>query len=312
MRLRIISLSVLLHIFVLVAFTLSASLMWTKKRVQPDAPPIFIEIKTISDRTQTDKRAAQKKPDPKDAANQAKKTPPNSAIKPPAPDKKPPKAATSKRQSAELTAPPKLPDPKPVKKQEEAKPPPQPVIKPREDPPKKKTEPDKSIKKAAPKPEQDFGSVLKNLAENQEKTEQEPIIKAPEAPKDRQDFLKRLNLEDEEKASGQNLPLGDSLTISEIDMLRRQLERCWNIPIGARDAQNLVIDIHLVVNPDRSVRRAEIVDQKRYHSDGFFRAAAESALRALYHPDCTPLALPERKYDTWKEIVVTFDPRNMF
>jgi len=312
MRLRIISLSVLLHIFVLLVFSLSASLMWTKKRVQPDAPPIFIEIKTVSDRTQTDRRAAQKKPEPKDAANQAQKDPQNPAIKPPAPDKKPPKAATSKRQSAELTAPPKPPDPKPVQKQEEVKPPPQPVVKPRDDPPKKKPEPPKPVKKAPPKPEQDFGSVLKNLAENQEKTEQKPIIKAPEAPKDRQDFLKRLNLEDEEKANGQNLPLGDSLTISEVDMLRRQLERCWNIPIGARDAQNLVIKVHLVVNPDRTVRRAEIVEKTRYSSDSFFRAAADSALRAVHSPDCTPLNLPERKYDTWKEIVVTFDPRYMF
>lgn len=312
MRLRVISLSVLLHIFVLLIFSLSASLMWTKKREQPQAPPVFIEIKTISDRTQTDRRAVEKKDDAKTAADQERKEPPKPAVKPPAPDKKPPKAATSKRQAAELTAPPKPPDPKPVKKQEEAKPPPQPVIKPREDPPQKKPEPKKPVEKAAPKPEQDFGSVLKNLAENQEKTEQKPVIKAPEAPKDWQDFLKRLNLEEEEKASGQNLPLGDSLTISEVDMLRRQLERCWNIPIGARDAQNLVIKVHLVVNPDRSVRRAEIVEKTRYNSDSFFRAAADSAVRALYHPDCTPLNLPERKYDTWKEIVVTFDPRNMF
>lgn len=311
MRLRVISLSVLLHIFVLLIFSLSASWMWTKKREQPTAPPVFIEIKTIADRTQTDRRAAGKKAEPRNAKEQAVKEPPKPEIKPPAPDKKPPKAATSKRQTAELTAPPKPPDPKPVKKQEEAKPPPQPVIKPREAPPQKKPEPEKPVKKAAPKPEQDFGSVLKNLAENQEKTEQQPVIKAPEAPKNRQDFLKSLNLE-EDNAGGHNLPLGDSLTVSEVDMLRRQLERCWNIPIGARDAQNLVIKVHLVVNPDRSVRRAEIVEKARYSSDSFFRAAADSALRAVHHPDCTPLNLPERKYDTWKEIVVTFDPRYMF
>lgn len=311
MRLRVISLSVLLHIFVLLIFSLSASWMWTKKREQPTAPPVFIEIKTIADRTQTDRRAAEKKAESRNTNEQAVKEPPKPEIKPPAPDKKPPKAATSKRQTAELTAPPKPPDPKPVKKQEEAKPPPQPVIKPREAPPQKKPEPEKPVKKAAPKPEQDFGSVLKNLAENQEKTEQQPVIKAPEAPKNRQDFLKSLNLE-EDNAGGHNLPLGDSLTVSEVDMLRRQLERCWDIPIGARDAQNLVIKVHLVVNPDRTVRRAEIVEKARYHSDSFFRAAADSALRAVHSPDCTPLNLPERKYASWKEIVVTFDPRYMF
>ena len=40
----------------------------------------------------------------------------------------------------------------------------------------------------------------------------------------------------------------------------------------------------------------------------FFRAAAESALRAVNHPECKKLKVPEKKYKTWKEIILDFDP----
>ena len=120
----------------------------------------------------------------------------------------------------------------------------------------------------------------------------------------------------ESKASAQPASmapsLSDRLTISENDALRRQISRCWNMPIGAKDAQNLIVEIIIDVNPDRSAAGAEIVDKMRYNSDSFFRAAADSARRAvLNNPLCTPLELPEGKYDQWKRITFTFDPREM-
>ena len=53
------------------------------------------------------------------------------------------------------------------------------------------------------------------------------------------------------------------------------------------------------------------VDGARMNSDPFFRAAAESALRALSHPDCIPLKLPVGKYEVWKSFTFNFDPKNM-
>ena len=70
------------------------------------------------------------------------------------------------------------------------------------------------------------------------------------------------------------------MTVSELDAIRRQIEACWNLPVGARDAENLVISIAVVMNPDGTVRRAEIVDRARMARDPIFRAVAESALRA--------------------------------
>lgn len=115
-----------------------------------------------------------------------------------------------------------------------------------------------------------------------------------------------------EVEEGHNVPIGARMTISESDALRRQLESCWNVPLGARDAQDLVVNIFMEVNPDRTVREARVVDMQRYSRDGFYRAAADSALRAVQSPQCSPLALPPDKYEEWRHITVTFDPRNMF
>ncbi len=82
-------------------------------------------------------------------------------------------------------------------------------------------------------------------------------------------------------------------------------------PIGARDAQNLIVNLAIDVNPDRTVANAEIIDKSRYSSDSFFRAAADAARRAVLNPNCSPLLLPADKYDQWKHIDFTFDPRDM-
>ena len=105
-------------------------------------------------------------------------------------------------------------------------------------------------------------------------------------------------------------PLGTELTASEIDIVRQQLARCWNIPAGARDAKDLVVTIRGTIAPDGRVLQATIVDQSRL-GDPFFRAAAESARRAFFHPHCTPLRLPPEKYEAWKTFEIALSPKDL-
>jgi len=102
------------------------------------------------------------------------------------------------------------------------------------------------------------------------------------------------------------------LTVSLQDAMRSQIERCWIIPAGARDAEKLTIKIRIFLNPDGSLARPpQIVDQARMYRPGqeFFRAAAESARRAVQK--CAPLKLPREHYDIWRESELTFDPSKM-
>ena len=59
------------------------------------------------------------------------------------------------------------------------------------------------------------------------------------------------------------------LTASEIDMVRQQLSRCWNVPAGARDAKDLVVEIRGSIGPDGSVLQATIVDQGQARATRF-------------------------------------------
>ena len=110
-------------------------------------------------------------------------------------------------------------------------------------------------------------------------------------------------------AALQNRPL----TVSEIDAFRAQIERCWSVPAGAADAENLVVALRIYLNPDGSLARApEIVERARMDRPGqeFFRAAAESAMRAVLK--CEPYGMfPAEKYDLWREIELKFDPISM-
>ena len=102
-----------------------------------------------------------------------------------------------------------------------------------------------------------------------------------------------------------------TMTISEIDLLRQQLHSCLNLNVGVANLKEIKPVIFIEVNPDRTVKSAKVVNQERLN-DPSFRTAAEAAMRAVNNPDCSPLLLPEDKYDLWKEINFTFDFSWMF
>jgi hypothetical protein len=157
---------------------------------------------------------------------------------------------------------------------------------------KPETRPDKEQNAAA------FDTLLKNLEKN-------TPIPDPSAKPQRQRVAAAAPPSSQPKA-----PLGSQLTASEMDLVREQLSRCWNINAGARDAKDLVVEVRATVQADGTVSQATIVDQGRM-SDPLWRAAAEAARRTFFNPACTPLKLPPEKYATWKDLVVDFSPRDI-
>lgn len=95
-------------------------------------------------------------------------------------------------------------------------------------------------------------------------------------------------------------------TITELDLLKQQLHRCLELNAGVASLEKIKPVIRIEVNPDRTIKSAKVVNHERL-SDPSFRTAAEAAMRAINNPDCSPLLLPEDKYDLWKEIYFTFD-----
>ncbi len=97
------------------------------------------------------------------------------------------------------------------------------------------------------------------------------------------------------------------LTQSEIDALRAQIQACWNPPIATQDAQSLVVRVKILLNQDGSLAAEPVLMNRG--SAATFQIAAEGAMRAVRR--CAPYRLPAAKYDAWKDVEITFDPRDM-
>lgn len=277
MRRSALSISAGLHVALLVLMWTGLPFLMARDFVIP--PPIVVEFAEVAPVTETTKIA----PDPQKQDEKPEPLPEESK-----PDDKPKPAPKN-----DAPQPPQPSKDKAKPKKEDFSKTLEKLLADDGEPQKdKKADKKKEAEAAAP----DFSSVLKNLAETKETPDGKGEMKLDEAV----------------KPDGMQAPLGQKLTISEEDALRQQLERCWNVPIGARDVENMVVDIRLSVNPDRTVRDARIVDLGRYNSDSFFRAAADSAIRAVLNPLCSPLALPEGKFEQWQSIVVSFNPKEMF
>ncbi|MCK5284178.1 MAG: cell envelope integrity protein TolA [Alphaproteobacteria bacterium] len=181
--------------------------------------------------------------------------------------------------------PPNLTKPKPpeIKRITE-----KPVKKPK---PKKPKEKPKEKSTTIKKHENDFASLLKNLTPDTQL----------EFNDDKENILQ----------NSQIARLSDRLTVSELDAFKHQIEPCWNVPSGAKYAEDLAVEIRVLMNPDMTLNSASILNRGRYNRDTHFRAAADSALRALRNPRCSPLKLPADKYEQWKTITIRFDPKDM-
>ena len=111
----------------------------------------------------------------------------------------------------------------------------------------------------------------------------------------------------EDKEETKEVRLGEKLTISEKDAIRRQFYRCCIVPAGAKDLKDLIVSIKIKLNDEGEVINTKLLTDRKLNNP-FFRAASESAMRAVNHPECKKLQVPKKKYETWKEIILDFDP----
>lgn len=291
--------SLIMHAFLVALF--SGAFFFFSKPIEIPEEAMAVEILNVAEKASSDIDAPVAKKMPKEPEKVSEEPPPMpKATEMPKPLKSETSKPSEKVEAEKFEEIRPQEKPKPEKKAEVAEK--KAEAKPKKPPEKKPpAEAKKEESKEKPKEEESeeqFSSVLKNLVGDEE-AQPTPDSVARDTPRQAPQLTAPA-------------PLGSTISMSEMDALRAQLAQCWNIVPGARDAQDLIVDIEVTVSQARTVIDAKVVDQLRYNSDSFFRAAADSALRALRAPACTPLALPEAKYDQWKNMTVRFDPKNMF
>ncbi len=222
-----------------------------------------------------------------------------------------PKAVAVKEAKADATPPPPPPveekqaEKVPEKKPEEAKKP-EPVKaekpkepEPKKEPPKKaEKKPDKPKPKKAPKTEtkRDFNAdriaaLLNKIPDAGAEPEANEPVEAPRKP-----------------VRGQSNGREATMSVNEIDALRARIAQCWSPPPGGLGADAIIVKLRLQLNEDGSLVGTPSVANSG--SSPFFQAAADSAVRAVFQ--CQPYTLPSDKYAVWRDMILTFDPRQMY
>ncbi len=223
----------------------------------------------------------------------------------PKPEKKPdpkhdPDAMPILKKEAKKKEPPKKLDKKPEQKKEEKK-----------KDTSKKTDLKKDNEKKKDKKSDD--KALVNLHKSKTSDPKKKIDpKAKSSPKTIDDLTSKLA--DVDGAEQQGSPaetIANTITANEIDAVRQTISKCWTFHAGSQGAKDIIVDIEMKLDPDGTVKHAEIVDKSRMARDPIFRTAAESAKRAVLDPNCSPLPLPAKKYNEWKELIFAFNPKDM-
>lgn len=103
-------------------------------------------------------------------------------------------------------------------------------------------------------------------------------------------------------------PLGQALTAGELGDFRAQVQQRWNVGALSTEALAVSVTIAVTVGPDGvpdagSVRMVAATGG----SDAAINAAYEVAKRAILTAGRRGLALPLDKYETWRELEITFD-----
>jgi hypothetical protein len=323
----------------LILFLLIVGLPFLRVKPPEQQPMISVELVQVGKQTTTNRvspaNRLEKQPQPEQpppppqpprtapepTPEPAKPPPPREVMDTPAPDLEPvdseiqPLATPELTVKEQLKAPPQLAEldetsPKLVAPRDTIKPKfaPAPTLTPVEEkvaalivPPKE------ALKRPEPKPPaKSFDSILnhvlkdnaalKNLEKNETQDTPENSPPQPQRTPTRQ-------------ATGAQAPLSSRMTQSELDAVQQQLNGCMNWPDGASSRPDLIVQLDVTVNPDRTVASARVVDQAQMASDSLYAASARAALRALRVARCNPLDLPQEKYQEWQTMTINLRPQ---
>ena len=107
---------------------------------------------------------------------------------------------------------------------------------------------------------------------------------------------------------GSSPSVGTQIGPEVLDAVRTKLAQCWAPPLGWTDPAQIRVVVMISFNRDGTIDGVpEILESPE---GTYATTAPESVLRAVRR--CAPFGfLPAEKYDAWKQIKVTFDPKDM-
>lgn len=333
---KYVYISVVFHIAIVLLCIIDMSFLSRTKEFD-EQPPIIVDLNDvkISDMTNIPEKAV--KGEEKKVATRKDKPLTENA------------SAMSKPTTKNDNVKEKTPDPEPVIEKQEIKTPSlieyTPKMEDSKDEPKKKSdEPKKSKKKHAPIPQRKPQVKPKPQQQPKKKPEAKKTTK-PSAPAKKSatvrnanpleslmnsvdDLQKQIGEEDapatiphDEPVNNLGIEGGNSkgsyfseLSVSGIDFVKSKIQESWKTIAGGKDDRNIEVVINVKLTKEGLIQSVDIDDMRRYRSDTYFQALADSAERAIHiaqevHSVFKVLASQNgSSYSDWKEIRFTFTP----
>jgi hypothetical protein len=105
---------------------------------------------------------------------------------------------------------------------------------------------------------------------------------------------------------------GPSLTAGERDMLKRAIAECWNVGSLSSEAMRTIVVVAVKMSEDGKPDVGSIrMIASSGGSDASARQAFEAARRTIIRCGASGYNLPKEKFEQWRDIEITFDPKKM-
>jgi hypothetical protein len=119
--------------------------------------------------------------------------------------------------------------------------------------------------------------------------------------------LKRSSGKGSKGSGGGSFGQGNSLTDADYEVISSQIYPHWVVPSGVRDAENIIIEMRVQLRENGEVipSSVKILDEKKYATDYVFRAAADSARRAIL--EASPLKISKDKIELFRDFILRFN-----
>lgn len=212
------------------------------------------------------------------------------------PKKESPKPQKEKKKPAPI--PQKKPQVKPTKKTEQKK-----KTTPKSEPQKTPTQ---NNKKQAVKTANPLASLMNSVDDLQKQIgEEDALAQIPS-----NEPVNNMGIE----GGNSNGSYFSELSISGVDFVKSKIQESWKTIAGGKDDRNIEVFINVKLTKEGLIQSVNIEDMRRYRSDTYFQALADSAERAIYiaqevHEVFKVLARQSgSSYNKWKDIRFRFTP----
>lgn len=296
-----------------------------------DTPPIMVNLDdvTISDMTNLpelavrgeERKPATRKEKPMEEQASQKKPQPETQVKeetppePPAetPEIKSPSLIEDTPKMEESKDEPSKEDKKPVEKKKPAPiPQKKPQVKPNKQPEKKPDE-KKDAKPSTPsnsKPTVNNANPLESLFKATDDLQKQIGDRDAPAQVRYDEPVNNLGIEGGTSKGS----YFSEISVSGIDFVKTKIQESWQTVAGGKDDRTIEVVINVSLTKEGEIKSVNIEDMKRYRSDTYFSALADSAERAIHKAQTgygvfKVLAKQSASdYNKWKDIRFTFTP----